>query len=1003
MTKMKMNRAARFAAACTMMTALACEGAFTIKFGSAMEVIEGGVTNFYAQNDTIVPTAVPCLYMMRMGGLAEGEKTYCVNGSDNFSRFPMYGDGDWVRVAVAGDDETTVTLTGRKVKQTYYVDAEHGKDDWDGTADYEHRDESTRKGPKQSLQAAHDAVAAGSDAAGYPLILAAPGVYSNGVTTVYSSGTDNPINRRLVVRKVLGIRAIEGAENTFIVGAPDPATGGLGADAVAGVDMTANVNIFLQGFTITGCYTPSSAGNYVQYGAALCTGSAKSQVLDCIISNNVAARCSVNASGIIQRTKIFDNQSANFISWYGSFISCIFAGNRITAGDNTSIDDGGSGFYFCTFDLRNELNPSGRRRLENDNAQLYGCLVYGLTNKSRTTNERWHDSIATDYPVFGDADARDYRLGALSPALDASSYSDMANSERSRMVSDNGGLLPVLHDGKMRLGAVWNEPTLPVTEILGIGGEISVSGGSAGTNAVLAANEITVTATQGASRPLAGFEVNGEMVVTTGVSYSFTPSTTAGSVTSVKAIYGGDWYVDCVNGDDANDGGSLARAKKTIRAATTNAVAGDVIHVAPGTYGELEGTQKAPANSLIGTRVVIPANVTIESTSGAEKTFIVGAAATGDQIDNETYGTGTNAVRCVYPKDNATLRGFTLTGGRTIGASEAGGDGMGAACYPSQLRTATLENCIISNNVSNLATIFRTIVRGCRVIGNRVISTSGGGSGCYTCSIYNSIIDKNIGPAVISYPLMVESCTIGSGNTLANGSNTSAFMFSAADRWLINTVVLGGGYSMESGGHLYCTNCLVKASNVGNVLKREQSYNTIFTNEAAMQVDSEYRPVLGSFAGIDRGDVAYSSEPLADTDIYGTPRVLNGQIDIGAVEYDWRPKFSEELGRRFTVTYASPSVTTNATGGLLVPDGAVAGKVTSAGPYAIAFTLTGGSLAVYVGGELAGESSGTGEQSIWFTVANAADEVRFVYTPEAGSTAVLKKLSGARGFSISIR
>ena len=60
-------------------------------------------------------------------------------------------------------------------------------------------------------------------------------------------------------------------------------------------------------------------------------------------------------------------------------------------------------------------------------------------------------------------------------------------------------------------------------------------------------------------------------------------------------------------------------------------------------------------------------------------------------------------------------------------------------------------------------------------------------------------------------------------------------------------------------------------------------------------------------------------------------------------------------------------------------------------------------LAVYVGGELAGESSGTGEQSIRFIVGNVADEVHFVYTPEAGSTAVLKKLSGARGFSISFR
>ena len=126
---------------------------------------------------------------------------------------------------------------------------------------------------------------------------------------------------------------------------------------------------------------------------------------------------------------------------------------------------------------------------------------------------------------------------------------------------------------------------------------------------------------------------------------------------------------------------------------------------------------------------------------------------------------------------------------------------------------------------------------------------------------------------------------------------------------------------------------------------------------------------------------------------------------MGAVEYDWRPTFAGELGRRFKLADVSPSVTTNVTGGLLVPDGAVSGTVTSAGPYEIAFSVTGGSLAVYVGGELAGESSGTGGQAIRFVVPDAADEVRFVFTPDAESpgAAVLSKVVGARGLSISIR
>ena len=168
-----------------------------------------------------------------------------------------------------------------------------------------------------------------------------------------------------------------------------------------------------------------------------------------------------------------------------------------------------------------------------------------------------------------------------------------------------------------------------------------------------------------------------------------------------------------------------------------------------------------------------------------------------------------------------------------------------------------------------------------------------------------------------------------------------------------NSVILGGTFAVSDGAVLYCTNCLIASTlQEWANLPAERLYNTILTNSAAAQVDSGYRPILGSFVGIDAGDAAYATEALGDTDIYGTPRILNGAIDMGAVEHDWRPTFNAELGRRFKLDYVSPMVTTNATGGLLVPDGAVVGTVGMAGPYAIAFTLTGGSLSVYVGGEL---------------------------------------------------
>ena len=151
-----------------------------------------------------------------------------------------------------------------------------------------------------------------------------------------------------------------------------------------------------------------------------------------------------------------------------------------------------------------------------------------------------------------------------------------------------------------------------------------------------------------------------------------------------------------------------------------------------------------------------------------------------------------------------------------------------------------------------------------------------------------------------------------------------------------------------SGSLLFFLCLIVDVNNNVNATMKERAYNTIITNSAAAKVDSEYRPKLGEFVGIDAGDAGYSSAALGDRDFYGTPRILNGQIDIGAVEYDWRTTFNAEIGRRFKLTYASPTVTTNATGGVKLDGDAgalgeralpvcVAGMVTSAGPYEFRF------------------------------------------------------------------
>ncbi len=974
----------------------------TVKFGSAMDVEIDGVVHSFASDATFNAPDGPHVYKMRPV-LSAGERTFGIQGSEanDAWRYPLYGDGNWVRVALP-DDGSVVKLYGRKATGIYYVDAVHGNNDWDGTADYEHRDEAINKGPKLTLQAAHD-VAEGS----YPIVLAAPGIYDKGVTNTYYSGTSYLCKRRLYITKMIGFIATNGPDSTFIVGAPDPQTHGLGDDAVSGVYVkTANaVFQFLQGFTITGCYSPATQDRVTQYGAAFCTGSGnRVSVLDCVISNNFARFHSATCYGVIHRTRIVDNESRNYVDRYSTFVSCVISGNRLTYGDGTGVAyslDTDTTYYFCTFDLHNAGNPSGRQRLEADGSNLHGSFAYGLTDKSRTTESSWHDSLASDNPVFADAGSRDYRIGALSPAIDGASYNNLTKEAKRFLVADIDGRAPVVNGGKVRLGAVWNDPAQPVTVISAEGGEISVSGGSAGTNVIASADTITVTATKSATRPFVGFEVNGAMLPYAGTSYSFTPSLAVGSVNAVRAVYDTNWYVDCVHGNDINPG-TAGLPKQTIRAATTNAISGDVIHVAPGMYGAIEGTQTV--NSTGASRVVVPAGVTVESTGGAENTFIVGEEATDDQIDNTTYGTGTNAVRCVYALGGAKLRGFTLTGGRGVGVQggTSTGAGIGSGFYSAVDRAATIEDCIVSNNAIYISTIHQAIVRRCRIFDNIAINDDASGAGAYSCELYNSIIDRNRGNGTVTTAFAIESCTIGANNLRLGGrTHPRTVSQGTRDVAIVNSAILDGGLVCNSATRISCTNCLIAvtsddATRWRDGVTEERLHNTIFTNETGAQVDERYCPKLGSFAGIDRGAVASPG----DTDVYGTPRVLNGTIDIGAVEYDWRPAFGNMLGTRFTVESVSPSVTTNATGGLLVSDGEVAGKVISAGPYGISFNVTGGSLAVYVGEALVGESSGTGDQSIRFIVTDAADEIRFV---AAGGAVILKQFSGARGFSISFR
>lgn len=469
----------------------------------------------------------------------------------------------------------------------------------------------------------------------------------------------------------------------------------------------------------------------------------------------------------------------------------------------------------------------------------------------------------------------------------------------------------------------------------------------------------------------------------------------------------GDYYVDCDEGDDGNYG--IAQSPlKTIYAATQRIKKGDTIHVAPGTYGEAEGARKFldKANSFC--RVIIPEGVTLESTHGAEETFIVGAAS--EDAEANGHGNGAGAVRCVYANDGSVLRGFTLTGGHTekTGSSDTSSyDDHGAALLTISTGRSTMEDCIVSNNYSHDATLYRSNVKRCRIIGN----FGGTGSGTTTdyaaglnCSYIGCIIDGNRGNGTIGNPSRIESCTIGT-NRMYNGGGAQVLSTTSTNghRCVVNSVFL---YDSDRWyGKVYATNCIFAAKANDTTLIADNCGSCLFGQSLAkIGIGADYKLNPDSIA-IDAGDNSFvSGEIEGAKDIHGTPRVLNAKIDIGAIEYDWRPTFADRIGKRLTLKDVSPSVTTNAAGGIIIPSGTVAGTAPSKGFYDFTFDVSGGKLEMSFDGESVGTYA-DGTHTVRVNVADPAAEFRFGFVPDAEDpgAAIIKSVLPVRGLVISVR
>lgn len=399
-------------------------------------------------------------------------------------------------------------------------------------------------------------------------------------------------------------------------------------------------------------------------------------------------------------------------------------------------------------------------------------------------------------------------------------------------------------------------------------------------------------------------------------------------------------------------------------------------------------------------RVVVKGGVTLESRDGPESTVIKGAASTSS---GRSDGCGDGAVRGVFLCEGATLRGFTVTGGRTLYLTSGSIDVMGGGicgAYDAADGSAAqwrglVENCIVSDNAARTGggAQYGTY-RNCRFEGNSVYYNMGyalcrgSAEGC---------VFKGNGPSAgtghsVCYDCKIVNCTLFGGQAGATTSDRGLVFNEGGAKNLpiLNSIVLGNYATGTSTNNFI----LSGASNTSQVATKHEGGNV--TGDASV-VDENGEPVAGAVV-IDAGDASFcSAECLAGRDLAGTRRILNSTIDIGAFEYDWGKPWGKALGRRLVVDDMPSDAALGQDGKSLVFGAPAVGEAVV--PVAMTWigkgedatfdftaTVTGtGTLTVTANGdEIATVTAADGAKALNFTSSLAANSLIFAYDgPEA--------------------
>jgi hypothetical protein len=350
-----------------------------------------------------------------------------------------------------------------------------------------------------------------------------------------------------------------------------------------------------------------------------------------------------------------------------------------------------------------------------------------------------------------------------------------------------------------------------------------------------------------------------------GTAYSeqalFTTGEAAQDVTPTNVI--------CVSpsGNDAYDGSSWGKAKKTIAAAVSSATSGKQVWVMAGEFRETIQPKDGVDiyGGFNGNEALIEGRT--------QKTMVTGLSCAEFETPTTVNGFTISNSK-IELKGNTVLENSVVTGKYITGTSKAGVIyTSGAVC--------TIKNCIVEADMSMQISYKKLIMINCHYRGGKA-QTSGiyvNGSITSELEMYNCLITNNyIGINVLNGRAKLYNCTIA--NNMRGILAYSIYTNNITDYYeLYNCLFWNNGRGYGS-GYSSCIN-INSSDNDGVKFKKPSSEQG---PDASDWQTANWSITAGSIA-IDAGVNIYY--PLDDypTDIAGNPRIKGSLIDVGAYEY----------------------------------------------------------------------------------------------------------------------